>query len=178
MLILSALYFALPIYLANMAPVLFSRVPWLAQPIDGGRLYRGQPLLGAHKTWRGLLCGVLIAILAVLGQSLATQRFGFTALNLVDYTSLSAPLLGVLMGLGAIGGDAIKSFFKRRLARPSGSSWFPFDQLDFIAGGLLLSCWYAWPGWVAAGIIVLVTLILHPLTNLAAYLLRLKNVPW
>jgi hypothetical protein len=36
----------------------------------------------------------------------------------------------------------IYSFFKRRMKISPGQAWVPADQLDFIAGGLLvLSCW-------------------------------------
>jgi CDP-2,3-bis-(O-geranylgeranyl)-sn-glycerol synthase len=35
-------------------------------------------------------------------------------------------------------GDAIKSFFKRRLAIAPGATWLGFDQLDFVVGAYLL----------------------------------------
>ena len=47
--------------------------------------------------------------------------------------------MGPLFGLGALLGDAIESFFKRQREVPSGESWFPFDQFDYIIGGLLAS---------------------------------------
>jgi CDP-2,3-bis-(O-geranylgeranyl)-sn-glycerol synthase len=38
------------------------------------------------------------------------------------------------MGLGAGTGDAVKSFFKRRIDIEPGKSWPFFDQLDFFLG--------------------------------------------
>jgi CDP-2,3-bis-(O-geranylgeranyl)-sn-glycerol synthase len=47
--------------------------------------------------------------------------------------------LGFLLGLGAMAGDAAKSFFKRRLGIAPGHPWIPFDQIDFQIGALLLA---------------------------------------
>jgi CDP-diglyceride synthetase len=56
-----------------------------------------------------------------------------TGLALIDYAE--HPLLpGFLMGLGTGIGDAVKSFFKRRIDIAPGASWPVFDQLDFFAG--------------------------------------------
>ena len=57
---LQVLYFFAPAYFANMAPV-FARGHFatLAVPIDGGRRWRGRRILGDHKTWRGIVAGVV-----------------------------------------------------------------------------------------------------------------------
>ena len=47
---------------------------------------------------------------------------------------LSPP--GLLMGVGAGIGDAVKSFLKRQLGISAGSPWLGFDQLDFFLGAL------------------------------------------
>lgn len=41
------------------------------------------------------------------------------------------------MGLGVGVGDAVKSFFKRRIGTKPGASWPVFDQLDFYIGAYL-----------------------------------------
>lgn len=41
------------------------------------------------------------------------------------------------MALGTGVGDAVKSFFKRRVGIAPGASWPVFDQLDFFAGAFL-----------------------------------------
>ncbi|MGE0823786.1 MAG: CDP-archaeol synthase [Candidatus Binatia bacterium] len=144
--ILQILYFFIPAYVGNMAPVLVRN--WfavLAQPIDGGRTLWGRPLLGDHKTWRGLLSGTITGILAYEGQRWAYMCGVAHELALVDYAAY--PLLpGFLMGLGAGVGDAIKSFCKRRLGIAPGATWLVFDQLDFVVGAYLsVSIIYAPP---------------------------------
>ena len=58
------LYLFLPAYLANMSPVLIRRrLTALAIPIDGGRTLWGKRILGDHKTWRGLLAGMVAGTL-------------------------------------------------------------------------------------------------------------------
>ena len=40
-------------------------------------------------------------------------------------------------GLGALGGDALKSFIKPRLGIAPGMPWIPADQLDFVVVGIV-----------------------------------------
>jgi CDP-2,3-bis-(O-geranylgeranyl)-sn-glycerol synthase len=128
------LYFFVPAYVANMSPVLVQG--WceaLATPIDGGRSWRGVRLLGDHKTWRGLLAGIVAGVLVFEAQVLAHEAGLCRRLALVDYASAGA-LPGFLMGLGTGVGDAVKSFVKRRIGIAPGASWLGFDQLDFMVG--------------------------------------------
>jgi CDP-2,3-bis-(O-geranylgeranyl)-sn-glycerol synthase len=133
--IAQALYFFVPAYLANMAPV-FARghFEWLAAPMDGGYSWRGRRILGGHKTWRGLLSGVVVGAFAFALQCWL-HRVGLARdLALLDYGSVDTVLPGALLGLGAGIGDALKSFFKRRVGIAPGASWLGFDQLDFMVG--------------------------------------------
>lgn len=132
--VLQILYFFVPAYFANMSPVLVRR--WfnaLAVPLDGGRFLWGKRILGDHKTWRGLLAGIVAGILVFELQRLIDAAGFARNLALIDYSA--SPLLpGFLMGLGAGVGDAVKSFFKRRINIAPGASWLGFDQLDFFVG--------------------------------------------
>ncbi|HSX05849.1 MAG TPA: CDP-archaeol synthase, partial [Candidatus Saccharimonadales bacterium] len=77
--ILFALWFFLPAALANGVPVLVVKIPGLAKleaPMDFGLSYRGKRILGAHKTWRGFIAGVLTSILTLWLQQLAVAHFG------------------------------------------------------------------------------------------------------
>jgi len=132
--VVQVLWLFVPAYLANMAPVLVrGHFEALARPIDGGRSFCGVRILGDHKTWRGLLAGVVVGVLvwevqrglwlAGVGVSLAPFDYG------------AHPVLpGFLLALGTGIGDAVKSFFKRRIGIPPGHSWLVFDQLDFMVG--------------------------------------------
>lgn len=183
MIALTALWLMLPAYLSNMLPVFVGG----GRPIDLGRNWRdGKRMLGDGKTWRGLLLAPLLAAsLTFLLQWLVDnttwgQGYGFPGWG-------SWPgwfLLAYAMGLGALVGDAVESFIKRRTGRDRGEKWFPWDQLDFILGALLF-------GFLAAPsrffdlftierlfVIILLTPALHMLVNLLGYKLGLKKVPW
>ncbi len=135
--ILATLYFFLPAYLANMAPV-FARGHFesLAKPIDAGRRFRGRRILGDHKTWRGIAAGIVVGAVVFALQVAVHEAGLLRSLALVDYSSIG-PLPGLLLGLGAGVGDAVKSFFKRQIGIPPGETWMGFDQLDFLAGAWL-----------------------------------------
>lgn len=98
---------------ANTAPLVAKRLfgpRWLA-PLDGGLIFfDGRPLLGSSKTIRGLVAAVTTT---ALGASL-----------------LGVPAtVGALLGGGAMLGDAIASFIKRRLGvAPSGRA-IALDQI-------------------------------------------------
>lgn len=169
-----ALFYALPMYAANMAPVLVSRLPILNRPIDGGRLWRGKPILGSHKTWRGFIAGILLAVAVVYGQRLAAgSSFVF-----VDYLAQDIWLLGVAMGFGALAGDAIKSFFKRRVGVKPGGAWPPFDQIDFIVGGLCAAWFYQPMPFLVAVLLLVLTPFGHVLVNRLAFAAGWKSVPY
>ena len=132
--ILQTLWFFVPAFLANMAPVLVrGHFEWLDRPLDGGRMWRGTRIFGAHKTWRGLVAGVVVGVAAVWVQRLVYESGGLRRLAAIDYAETTLAL-GLLLGLGTGVGDAIKSFFKRRVGIAPGGTWLGFDQLDFMIG--------------------------------------------
>ena len=62
----AAFWFFLPAGIANMSPVLASRISWLKSwdtPLDFGKSFRGKPIFGKNKTWRGIVFGTLSAII-------------------------------------------------------------------------------------------------------------------
>ncbi len=129
-----------------MSPVLVrGKFDFVAVPIDGGRTLWGKRILGDHKTWRGLIAGIVAGTLVFEMQRFVYEAQVASPLALIDY-SVHPLLPGLLMGLGAGVGDAIKSFFKRRIDIEPGASWPVFDQLDFFLGAyLFVSFVYAPP---------------------------------
>lgn len=98
---------------ANSAPIAARRLigaRW-GWPLDGGLLLPdGRPLLGPSKTVRGVAVAIAACMLCApaLGLPIAA---------------------GALIGAGAMAGDALSSFVKRRLAiEPSGQA-FGVDQI-------------------------------------------------
>ena len=128
------LWFFGPAYAADLSPILARELfPRLDAPLDGGLTIGGRPVLGSHKTWRGFLAGVLAGIVTWEAQSWLYAADVLRELALVDYGA--HPFLpGLLMGAGALTGDAAKSFLKRRVGIAPGATWLGFDQLDFFAG--------------------------------------------
>ena len=196
--VLLALWLFLPAYVANMAPVLAMKVlPRWNAPIDGGRIWKdGKPLFGKGKTWRGLAAGVLLgALTCVVQAAIDDAGSPFVDFGLADGGWAVPVAFGAFLGLGAIVGDTVKSFFKRRTGREGGAPWVPFDQLDFVVGGLLsvgLAAWligpllgYNWfvesfvagDRWIALIVLLVLTPGLHFLVNLLGYKLKLKQVP-
>ena len=186
MIVLTALWLMLPAYLSNMLPVVVGG----GKPIDMGRNWSdGRRILGDGKTWRGLLLAPLLAaaltfFLQWLVDNTAWGReHGFPGWGAWPQWAI----LAYAMGLGALTGDALESFVKRRTGRVRGERWFPFDQLDFILGALL----FALLALLAMGadflalftparlaVIVLLTPALHLGVNFLGYKLGLKDVPW
>ena len=177
------LWLFLPVGLANTAPVIARKLPVIKrynQPVDFGRTYRGKRIFGDHKTIRGIVAGVIMGVIVVAVQMILTALFDWPERisNEVNYSSPIVLLMGAFMGFGAVAGDTIKSFFKRQVGVAPGKSWVPFDQLDFVLGGLVLSFpFFTLP--LETYILGLgLTLILHPTFNILAWLIGLQDKPY
>jgi CDP-2,3-bis-(O-geranylgeranyl)-sn-glycerol synthase len=88
------------------------------------------------------------------------------------------PVLGVLLGVGAIGGDSAKSFLKRRRGIPAGARWVPADQLDFVVGALLLIQPIVRLSWLDIALICAVTFIGDIVVNQVACRLGVRDTAW
>ncbi len=179
--IVFSLWFLLPIGFANMAPIFLMEIPLLKQwnfPVDFYRMYRGKRILGDHKTIRGLLGGIVVAILVVLVQQYIYEQSTFVRIfSRINYISVNVLLLGFLVGFGALGGDSLKSFFKRQIGIAPGKSFFPFDQLDYIIGAIVLtSCIIRLPFLVYVYLLV-EGFVLHLGVSYVGYILRFKKTP-
>jgi len=171
--IISVFWLFLPAGIANMSPVLFKWLPILKTPVDFNKKFRKKPVFGKNKTWRGLFCGTLVAILIVYLQKLLYPYM--QSYSLVDYTAINVFLLGFLLGFGALLGDLIESFVKRQRNTAPGKSWPPWDQLDWIIGALILVSFLV-PLTVSEISIALILFgLLHPLMNVIGYALRIKK---
>jgi CDP-2,3-bis-(O-geranylgeranyl)-sn-glycerol synthase len=177
--ILQSFYFILPAYIANMAPVIFKWLPIFNYPIDNGKSFHGARLFGEHKTYRGLIFGTLAGILIVFLQH--QYSVYFKDVELMPYGEFSNKgiiFVGICFGAGALLGDLIKSFFKRRVNIKDGHSWFPFDQLDLVVGALIALSPIYLPPIPNLITLLLITPALHFTTNVFAYLIGLKKVWW
>lgn len=164
-----SIIFFLPAYIANAMPVVASGInlcPSLAKPIH-------KKWFGKSKTYRGFIFGILGAFIF----NIVPLSFGFydvyksATLIVFFWTTFT-------LSVGALLGDLVKSFFKRRIGIKSGHPWPPFDQLDYVIGALLFS-YLLNPQPVE---VIITLLIISPLfsflANITAYFLKLKKVWW
>lgn len=185
---LNDIFFALWVYFAaaigNMTPILVAKSSWKplrdwTSPIDFGKTFRGKRIFGEHKTWRGLVTGMIMSTI-VLGVQQSVFRHSpwlQDALGGLDFGNLPTLIVGPLLGLGALGGDAIKSFFKRQRDTSPGESWFPFDQIDLPLGALVATWIFIHPTIIQAVIAVLLGLTAQLVSSYVGYLLHLKDKP-
>jgi CDP-2,3-bis-(O-geranylgeranyl)-sn-glycerol synthase len=162
----------LPAYFANMAPVFMKDCcNGLAIPIDNGK-----NIFGNNKTYRGFLFGMIFALLITFFQFLLSSYSIFRAISLTNYSNWLT--LGLLFGFGALFGDLLESFIKRRLKMGPGKRFFPWDQLDFVIGALILVSFSVKLTWVTVLIIVLISVVGHVLVNHAAFYLGIRKEKW
>jgi CDP-2,3-bis-(O-geranylgeranyl)-sn-glycerol synthase len=187
LLLLKCVYLMMPAYFANMAPPLTKKLGlWnaLNVPIDGGRNFSdGKPLFGRNKTYRGFVVGVIGGIIGAYLQMalLEIPFFNSITLHIQLYnTHIGVIIIGALLGFGAIAGDLIESFFKRRLSVGSGERFVPWDQTDLVIGAYLFSLPILYPfvSWYMFLISMVATFFLHILVNHAAFYLHIRKERW
>lgn len=174
--VLAVLYFFVPAYVANMVPVHVRGLNFFAWPLDFGATLRGKPLFGANKTWRGLIFGVVAALLVFFVQQLVFIYGFLHSLALIDYSRVHV-LLGAAIGLGALIGDALESAVKRQLSIGPGQRLLFWDQMDFMLGALFVTIPYwlfVWPAVIGA---LAAIFILNILVQRIAFLLGFKDDP-
>jgi CDP-2,3-bis-(O-geranylgeranyl)-sn-glycerol synthase len=153
---LGTIWLFLPAYFANAAPVLLHG----GGPLDGGRSWRdGKRILGDHKTVYGTITGIAVGALFSLAQGNALQ--------------------GTLFAVGAIGGDLIFAFIKRRMGLEPGKPLPLWDQVGFIILAIILgSLVVPSPTWEQDLAMIITTIPVHYVSNLFAWGLSWKKEPW
>ena len=74
-------------------------------------------------------------------------------------------------------GDAFRSFLKRQRGIAPGKSWFPFDQIDYVLGGMVCTAFYIQLTLWQYFLLFLLWFLIHPLATAIGYYLRLKDSP-
>lgn len=179
--LLAALYFFLPAYFANLTASLSRKIKFLKPlniPVDFGKSLNGYRIFGDHKTWRGVICGTISGIIIVVLQRYFYQFEWAKEISLINYQEVNIFLFGFLISFGAVFGDLLLAFFKRRQNIQPGKPWIPFDQINFVIGAFLfltpffkipLSIW---------GTILILTFFLHILGNHIAYWFGWQKNRW
>jgi len=165
--ILEALYYFVPAYFANLVPPLVQWIPFLNKPIN-------KKYFGNHKTWRGFVFACLFGLLFFYIQKLLYQVSFFQNISIINYSETTI-WFGLIMGFGAIFGDLIKSYFKRKAKVAPGKSWIPFDQMDYAIGGLLFSFIIFIPSTITIFVILIMSSLLPPVFHYTGYLLGINK---
>ena len=130
------------------------------RPLDGGAvLADGQPLFGPSKTVRGVALSLLTT--AVVAMLFALPWY-----------------IGIVIATGAMLGDLISSFTKRRLRMASSSQAFGLDQIpESLLPLLFLKPWID-IAFVDIAILVVAFLVLELVLSRVLYRLRLRERPY
>ena len=195
-----SMWIIFPAYLANAVAVPVSKKLKRVHPIDWGKMLFGQRVFGDGKTIEGFLLASAIGCVGGLVQVLVSPLFLAPSLawhdfygsflvpssDIVQYISGTIPVIvrSVIFPPGAMLGDLLGSFIKRRLRIPRGAPAPGLDQLDFIAGAVLLSMLFSGIGASFLQLdpkylitIIILTPFIHRVVNKLAYKLRVKDVP-
>ncbi len=205
-----SLLLIVPAYISNASMVITGG----GKPIDGGRNFRdGRRILGDHKTWNGLKGPLYIGIpisffifllfnilwvpieALIIDASTQGHYILYDNIEIFEYYFIGGEfpinflvliIRIILASYGAVVGDLIGSFLKRRFDIKSGAPFWIVDQLDFALIALLF---VSIPGLIFPNLfilpdvfIIIFLIILTPavsvIANTVAYIIGLKDVPW
>jgi CDP-2,3-bis-(O-geranylgeranyl)-sn-glycerol synthase len=181
--ILIGIWLTIPAYVANPSAVLFGG----GKPMDfGKKLKDGERVLGDGKTWRGFFGGVGSGIIIGFVQVGVSSPFDDGHLGFGPYPNFL--LVIILLAFGALFGDVLGSFVKRRFKIKRGKKAPGLDQYDFLIGAWLLVLifkyqWFLesfiyWPNTLALITVIILTPFLHRGVNILGYKIGKKDVPW
>ncbi|WP_181373259.1 CDP-archaeol synthase [Massilia glaciei] len=185
-----AVFVSLALALAGVAHVAWLRSAWsrrFAVPLDGAATWRGRPLFGANKTWRGLMVLPPAAALGFAGAAQFRESLpDWLAAGVWPLPASHMALAGLLCGLAFMLAELPNSLLKRQLGVAPGQAargpllrlWcLVVDRVDSTLGALIaLSLLLPLPAmawlWVP-----LFGISLHWIFSYCMYLLKLKPRP-
>lgn len=170
--ILSSFWLFLPAFVGNAMPVVAMHLPGLRR--WNALIHTG--LFGAHKTWRGLVSGIVIAMLVALLQATFSIFPLPEGAEDLHATPLHALFTGLLLGAGALGGDLVKSYCKRRLGIRPGQAWPIMDGIDYMVGAVIFLAPLYVPSLPSIIVLILFAPVASLLANFCSYSLGWKKV--
>ncbi len=174
---ITILYFLLPAYISNSGGLIFGG----GKPLDCGKTdSKGNRWIGDGVTWRGFIGGTLLgtlvgAIQGYYGPTLLAL-YGNVIVTPIAVCVSNGILIGFLLAFGALVGDALGSFIKRRIGIGRGKPAPILDQIDFLIVALLFASLVVSFSLEFIIIAIVLTLIIHLIANTGAYLLGIKDV--
>ncbi len=207
----SKLLLIVPAYISNASMVITGG----GRPIDGGKLFRdGRRILGDHKTVKGLkgplyigipISFIIFLLFFILWQPIEDIIIQASAegqyilyndkANIFQYYFIGGDvplnflvllIRIILASYGAVIGDLVGSFLKRRFDIKSGAPFWIVDQLDYALFAILF---VSIPGFISTELfllpdiyilifLILLTPAVSLIANIIAFLVGLKSVPY
>jgi len=181
--VLAGVWLMLPALIPNSAAVLWGG----GKPMDLGKSWRGKRILGDGKTWRGFFGGALTGMAFGLVQIALSEAFGFSNSWLFAFWPRALWIIGAL-AFGAMIGDSVGSFVKRRLGVGRGEKAPILDQYNFVIGAFVMVTivhndwiWFHFiDGNQIYGLVAFLIIVplLHRGVNIIGYKMGKKDVPW
>jgi hypothetical protein len=180
-------YLLLPLLGGALAGGLCIRFGWLAtlaRPLDGGRLLRGKPLFGRHKTFRGVVAAALgTALFCGLQVDVMHAIPALRALELADYARFNGWWLGLGWGLAASLSELPNSLLKRQLGIAPGEPgsgmalvvFYVLDQVDCLLGTWLVLAWVIPVTFARVALSLLIVFATHQLVTAVGHGLGLRR---
>ncbi|MBN1923584.1 MAG: CDP-2,3-bis-(O-geranylgeranyl)-sn-glycerol synthase [Nanoarchaeota archaeon] len=168
--IVQMLQIAVPAYVANGSPPFLIKLK--KHPIDFNLKIKGERILGDGKTIEGF---VFASIIAYFTGLLELQII--SSINYDGFLNIP-PIAFFFIGVGAMIGDSVGSFIKRRLKMKRGQNAGLLDMLDFITGAFLIA-WFFVPYNIWSFVLaLLITPLVHRSASIIGYKLGFKKEPW
>lgn len=185
-------WFVFPAYTANSFALLVGG----GKPMDFGKKMKdGRRVLGDGKTWRGLAGGSLLATGVGMTMNYAALLLPADWVHpssRADWAysgdwALALPVIFMLC-FGAMLGDSLGSFIKRRMGVERGGKALLLDQLTFLLVAWIMviafsASWFLdhfWNNYRYFGILALLVMtpLIHRAVNWVGYKIGRKKVPW
>jgi hypothetical protein len=183
---ISIIYLLLPLFGGAIVHGLCWKYGWLSflvRPLDCGLTFRGKPVFGQHKTWRGPVTVALGAAVVLELQSHISHWWpAVAAIELFDYTSVKGWVLGGLVGAAAEVAELPNSFVKRQCGiAPGGTTrgfwsviFYVWDQIDLLAGAWMVFAAIVSITLPRIGLSVMLVLAIHPFLTVVGYLFGMR----
>lgn len=169
------MFILFPAYAANGFPPLARGgipIDFKKKWIDKNRIF------GDGKTFEGFAIGLAggtfvgvleSLILPILNSYAASWNVQIPPMNF---------LIGFLISFGALCGDLIGSFIKRRLGYPRGKEVLFLDQWNFVIGSIIFVFAFTEVTLWMVLMMLLITFVIHRVANIVGHKLKVKKEPW
>jgi CDP-2,3-bis-(O-geranylgeranyl)-sn-glycerol synthase len=118
----------------------------------------------------GVIAGMLTSLIVFLGRWFFVSVLPVYSEYYNLYSGwLVSMMIGGWLGLGALVGDMVKSFWKRRLGIKPGTMFQPWDGIDYMVGAIIFMLPLYSVGIIGSLFLLIIGPLLSLLANTLAY---------